>query len=156
MERLFEGVKICVTSILQRDRAEIARAAAMCGGAYSADLDQTCTHLLVGKAEGPKFETALAWRLHTVDPDWFWTSIDNGVRQDEEAFRIAPPRSAPAAADPAKLFLRNLVFYASAGVRRIYGELFDRLVSSGGGRIAATLSDKVTHYVVVRPHLEKE
>lgn len=161
-QELFRGIKVCVTALPPAERKDVQRATEECGGIYSADLDQTCTHLLVGEPQGAKYEMALTWQLKTVHPSWLWDSIEEGLLLPVTRYLITtPPNAGGAAAGPDVLppdqsYFQGLRFYAGQHVQNIFGEKYEKMVTDGAGTLTSTFDEKTTHYIVIRRDLEPE
>lgn len=85
------ALTICLTGF-GLEWKEIAEKIQANGGFHRADLTRSCTHLIVKKAEGKKFNAARSWKVATVTLDWLEQSIQRGLILDEEKFDpLLPP-----------------------------------------------------------------
>lgn len=76
---------ICLTGFGDQ-RDEIAEKIRESGGRHTGDLTRRCSHLIVSKPEGKKFNAAKAWNIYTVTLDWLLQSIERGLILEEKKF----------------------------------------------------------------------
>ncbi|POR33396.1 S-M checkpoint control protein rad4 [Tolypocladium paradoxum] len=76
---------ICLTGFGDQ-RDEIAQKITSNGGEYTGDLTRKCSHLIVSKPEGKKFQAAKSWGLYTVTLAWLDQSIARGMILEEAKF----------------------------------------------------------------------
>ncbi|PHH73694.1 hypothetical protein CDD82_5314 [Ophiocordyceps australis] len=82
---------ICLTGFGD-ERSTIAQSIASSGGRHTGDLTRKCSHLIVCKPEGKKYQAAQNWKLHTVTLGWLHQSIARGMILDEARFDpLLPP-----------------------------------------------------------------
>ncbi|XP_078670927.1 DNA topoisomerase 2-binding protein 1-like isoform X2 [Branchiostoma floridae x Branchiostoma belcheri] len=86
---VFKGIVVCVTGLDSVDRQEIRTQVEQYGGRYSGELRmKECTHLVAKEPKGAKYEFARKWKLHCVTTRWFYESLEAGVCQDENLYRL--------------------------------------------------------------------
>ncbi|KAI8489596.1 DNA topoisomerase 2-binding protein 1 [Branchiostoma belcheri] len=86
---VFQGIVVCVTGLDSVDRQEIRTQVEQYGGRYSGELRmKECTHLVAKEPKGAKYEFARKWKLHCVTTRWFYESLEAGVCQDENLYRL--------------------------------------------------------------------
>ncbi|XP_024517233.1 uncharacterized protein LOC112341415 [Selaginella moellendorffii] len=112
----FSGLTICVTGLSKEARKQVQITTERLGGSYSPDLHSGCTHLVVQRSAGRKYEHALKNRfkkgLFVVTLAWFVNSARLNERLDEskydattgdvESAENSLPRDDPAACMPQK------------------------------------------------------
>eukprot|EP01102_Stenamoeba_stenopodia_P009942 TRINITY_DN2954_c0_g1_i1.p1 TRINITY_DN2954_c0_g1~~TRINITY_DN2954_c0_g1_i1.p1 ORF type:complete len:443 (+),score=72.22 TRINITY_DN2954_c0_g1_i1:221-1549(+) len=74
----FAGCIICVTNLSTSTRSTIDRLVTSYGGVYSADLTNSCTHLISPVPFGLKYKYASIWGTHVVTINWLLDSINAG------------------------------------------------------------------------------
>ncbi|XP_077979185.1 PAX-interacting protein 1-like, partial [Glandiceps talaboti] len=97
VSQTFTGVVACMSQIPQEDRNKIWAMITFYGGKCQANLNSKCTHLIVPKAEGAKYECALQHsdNIKVVMPDWISDSVSKKCKQDEGQYHprlIIPPK----------------------------------------------------------------
>ncbi|KAI8668140.1 hypothetical protein NCS55_00838400 [Fusarium keratoplasticum] len=86
-----DSLMICLTGFGEQ-RDEIALKITSNGGKYTGDLTKKCSHLIVNKPEGRKYEAARQWGIHPVTLAWLDQSIARGMILEETKFDpILPP-----------------------------------------------------------------
>lgn len=68
--QLFSNVRICLSQISRADSKSLWAMITLQGGKCQLHLDRYCTHLITGKANGVKYETATRHHIPIVTPDW--------------------------------------------------------------------------------------
>lgn len=68
--QLFSNVRICLSQISRVDSKSLWAMITLQGGKCQLHLDRYCTHLIIGKASGAKYETATRHHISIVTPDW--------------------------------------------------------------------------------------
>ncbi|RXG60380.1 PAX-interacting protein 1 [Armadillidium vulgare] len=84
--QIFSGVKATVSKLDIQDSRAIWGLLNFYGGKCTLDFDHTCTHLIVGRPEGIKFNRAIEKPTIIVTPDWVVDSIAAGLRKDEAEY----------------------------------------------------------------------
>lgn len=88
---ILKGCSICVSGLDARRKEEIKRLVEKHGGIYLADLHlKRTTHLLIEKPTGQKYDFALRWSVHCVQPDWLYDCINAGCWLDEREYLVTP------------------------------------------------------------------
>ncbi|KAF9765482.1 hypothetical protein IL306_002235 [Fusarium sp. DS 682] len=80
-----DSLLICLTGFGDQ-RDEIANKITSNGGLYTGDLTRRCTHLIVNKPEGKKYNAARAWGIHPVTLAWLEQSIARRMILEEAKF----------------------------------------------------------------------
>lgn len=80
-----DSLLVCLTGFGDQ-RDEIASKITSNGGRYTGDLTRRCTHLIVNKPEGKKYQAAKAWGIYPVTLAWLDQSIARGMILDETKF----------------------------------------------------------------------
>lgn len=85
----FKGCFVCATGVETSQRQDVKKRVPEYGGYYTGELKcNECTHLIVGTPQGPKFEFARKWKIHTVSINWFYDSIEAGYCLDEQLYCV--------------------------------------------------------------------
>ncbi|KAJ7380909.1 PAX-interacting protein 1 [Desmophyllum pertusum] len=84
-EQLFKGIVVCPSQIPVNDRDALWAMVTYHGGQCQLNLNSNCSHLVIPRPSGEKYECAL---MHTdsikiVTPSWIVDSIKEKKRQDE-------------------------------------------------------------------------
>ncbi|CAD5115093.1 unnamed protein product [Dimorphilus gyrociliatus] len=86
---LFKGLTICVSGLSTQARAVVKERVEELGGNFSGSMNQmSCTHLIVDKPEGQKYEYAKKWRIHTVSLQWLNDCYEKKEARDEFQYQI--------------------------------------------------------------------
>ncbi|KAF4462370.1 S-M checkpoint control rad4 [Fusarium albosuccineum] len=86
-----DSLLVCLTGFGDQ-RDEIAFKVTSNGGLYTGDLTRRCTHLIVNKPEGKKYQAARDWGIHPVTLAWLDQSIARGMILEEAKFDpMLPP-----------------------------------------------------------------
>ncbi|KAK8740524.1 hypothetical protein OTU49_002956, partial [Cherax quadricarinatus] len=85
ISQVFSGVTACVTRLSLADTLAVWGMITFAGGKCSLVLTNSCTHLIVGKPEGAKYNCALENEDHIniVTPDWVPECLAEGSKVDE-------------------------------------------------------------------------
>jgi topoisomerase (DNA) II binding protein 1 len=84
-----KGCSICVSGLSGRQKEEIKRLVEENGGVYLPDLKmKDTTHLLIEKPTGQKYDFALRWSVHCVQPDWLYDSINARCWKKESPYLV--------------------------------------------------------------------
>ena len=88
---IFKGCSICVSGLSERRKDEIKRLVEEHGGFYSPELKlKGSTHLLIEKPTGKKFNYALRWSVHCVQPNWLYDCINAESWIEESPYIVKP------------------------------------------------------------------
>lgn len=99
-DKLFSGVVACPSQIPTEDRDALWAMITFYGGCCQATFDPSCTHLLVPKPEGDKYECALQHpEVKIVIPDWVVDSIKAKTLLDESNYAPVKEIEAGAASE---------------------------------------------------------
>ena len=93
---------VCLTGFGDQ-RDEIAERITSNGGEYTGDLTRKCSHLIVSKPEGKKFQAARSWGVYTVTLAWLDQSIARGMILEEAKFDPLLPADAQGVGALAKI-----------------------------------------------------
>ncbi|ORX87579.1 BRCT domain-containing protein [Anaeromyces robustus] len=174
----FVDVQICVTGISGENREVIENFTRLYGGQYSADLTHQCTHLIVEKPNGRKYEYAKKWGLYLVNPRWFTDCISKRVRIDESDYLLENNDEEENNTDETydmndfpddenfdflmseeikknminnsslDSYLERCIIYFGSGFSPEKLNLLKKCVLHGGGTRYSDFNSKVTHYIV--------
>ncbi|KAG8190391.1 hypothetical protein JTE90_022034 [Oedothorax gibbosus] len=84
--QLFYGLVFCPSQLSLKDKKKLWAMVTFFGGTFRLNFNKSCTHLVVGKPEGAKYEKALACGVKVVTPDWITDSIQNKYQCDEDLY----------------------------------------------------------------------
>uniref|UniRef100_A0A4W5MFE9 DNA topoisomerase II binding protein 1 n=1 Tax=Hucho hucho TaxID=62062 RepID=A0A4W5MFE9_9TELE len=88
---VLRGCTVCVTGLSTVERKEVQRLCQQHGASYTGKLKMNeCTHLIVGKPSGQKYEYAQKWNVFCVSLHWLFDSIEKGFCQDESCYTSTP------------------------------------------------------------------
>ncbi|XP_041718089.1 DNA topoisomerase 2-binding protein 1-A [Coregonus clupeaformis] len=83
------GCTICVTGLSTVERKEVQRLCQQHGASYTGQLKMNeCTHLIVSKPSGQKYECAQKWNVFCVSLHWLFDSIEKGFCHDESRYTV--------------------------------------------------------------------
>ncbi|XP_061413501.1 DNA topoisomerase 2-binding protein 1 [Lethenteron reissneri] len=86
-----QGCMLSVTGLSTQERRDIQRLVTKHGGTYSGELKMNeCTHLIVHKPQGQKYEFARKWNVACVTVQWLHDSVERGACQDEGLYAVLP------------------------------------------------------------------
>ncbi|XP_034939665.1 PAX-interacting protein 1-like [Chelonus insularis] len=99
--QLFSSVRACVSQVSQIDHKSLWGMIALQGGKCQLRLDRYCTHLIVGKASGAKYDAAIRHHIKIVTPDWVTECCKERTLIDETEYHprllvYPPPNSSTA------------------------------------------------------------
>lgn len=106
--QLFSGLVICPSKVAKRDRDLLWSLVTFYGGVCRLNLSKSCTHLVVTKPEGKKYEEAVKHsdQITTVTPDWITDSVKLKSLQDVKKYHpsliIVPEVKPPSPVSKAK------------------------------------------------------
>uniref|UniRef100_A0A673ZLS3 DNA topoisomerase II binding protein 1 n=1 Tax=Salmo trutta TaxID=8032 RepID=A0A673ZLS3_SALTR len=88
---VLRGCTVCVTGLSKVERKEVQRLCQQHGASYTGQLKMNeCTHLIVSKPSGQKYEYAQKWNVFCVSLHWLFDSIEKGFCQDESLYTSIP------------------------------------------------------------------
>ncbi|KAM9552229.1 DNA topoisomerase 2-binding protein 1-A-like isoform 3-T3 [Salvelinus alpinus] len=88
---VLRGCTVCVTGLSTVERKEVQRLCQQHGASYTGQLKMNeCTHLIVSKPSGQKYEYAQKWNVFCVSLHWLFDSIEKGFCQDESRYTSTP------------------------------------------------------------------
>ncbi|RPA78754.1 BRCT domain-containing protein [Ascobolus immersus RN42] len=87
----FFGLKVCVTTFMDDERAEIIQMLTDNGAEYHPDLTKDVTHLIAPEAAGKKYHFARKWKIQICGPEWIRDSIERGMILDEACYDLRLP-----------------------------------------------------------------
>ncbi|EFN81703.1 PAX-interacting protein 1 [Harpegnathos saltator] len=77
--QLFSNIRACISQVSRTDSKSLWAMITLQGGKCQLRLDRYCTHLITGKANGVKYETAMRHHIHIVTPDWITECCKKGA-----------------------------------------------------------------------------
>ncbi|XP_061181170.1 DNA topoisomerase 2-binding protein 1-like [Saccostrea echinata] len=84
---VFKGLVITVSGLDSEERNQVKKAVEAEGGKYTGEMKvNECTHLIINKPKGAKYEFAKKWKIHIVKSDWLYDSIERGYCLEERDF----------------------------------------------------------------------
>ncbi|XP_078332044.1 DNA topoisomerase 2-binding protein 1-like isoform X2 [Crassostrea virginica] len=87
---IFKGLVITVSGLDSEERNQVKKAVEAEGGKYTGEMKvNECTHLIINKPKGPKYEFAKKWKIHIVKSDWLYDSIEKGYCLEEKQFALS-------------------------------------------------------------------
>ncbi|XP_055995895.1 DNA topoisomerase 2-binding protein 1-like [Ostrea edulis] len=86
---IFKGLVITVSGLDSEERNQVKKAVEAEGGKYTGEMKvNECTHLIINKPKGAKYEFAKKWKIHIVKSDWLYDSIEKGYCLEERQFSL--------------------------------------------------------------------
>lgn len=86
---IFKGLVITVSGLDSEERNQVKKAVEDEGGKYTGEMKvNECTHLIINKPKGAKYEFAKKWRINIVKSDWLYDSIEKGYCLEEKQFSL--------------------------------------------------------------------
>ncbi|XP_062568872.1 DNA topoisomerase 2-binding protein 1-A-like [Saccostrea cucullata] len=90
---VFKGLVITVSGLDSEERNQVKKAVEAEGGKYTGEMKvNECTHLIINKPKGAKYEFAKKWKIHIVKSDWLYDSIERGYCLEEKDFCLTCDR----------------------------------------------------------------
>lgn len=170
---LLYGCSISFTGAPPDERSRMGNLIVSHGGNYSADMNSSCTHLVVsgnvGKRSSPKIAFAKKWDIPIVSSAWLLSSISKGMCLDTAAFLLNSDEFSSQLAAPTQSFLydditvedinraldvpkylADLHIYVGEGGSGDRSVLLKKLILIAGGTRHTDLFDKniITHYII--------
>ncbi|XP_070567106.1 PAX-interacting protein 1-like [Ptychodera flava] len=97
--QIFTGVVACPSQITGQDKDKLWSIITYYGGKCQLNFDKKCTHLIVPRPEGAKYECAVqhkdSFNVKIVMPDWIIDSVTMKIKQNEAKYHprlIIPPK----------------------------------------------------------------
>ncbi|OWF40591.1 DNA topoisomerase 2-binding protein 1-like [Mizuhopecten yessoensis] len=86
---IFKGLVITVSGLDPQERNDVKKLIHSEGGKYTGEMKvNECTHLIINKPKGTKYEFAKKWKLNIVRTAWLYDSVDKGFCQDTEKYKV--------------------------------------------------------------------
>lgn len=86
---IFKGLVITVSGLDPQERNDVKKLINSEGGKYTGEMKvNECTHLIINKPKGTKFEFAKKWKLNIVRTEWLYDSISKGFCQETEKYKV--------------------------------------------------------------------
>ncbi|KAJ8307553.1 hypothetical protein KUTeg_015637 [Tegillarca granosa] len=86
---VFMGLVITVSGLDSEERAQVKKLAESEGGKYTGEMKANeCTHLIINKPKGSKYEYAKKWGVRIVKSDWLYDSIEKGFCLEENKYEL--------------------------------------------------------------------
>ncbi|XP_060078060.1 DNA topoisomerase 2-binding protein 1-like isoform X2 [Ylistrum balloti] len=86
---IFKGLVITVSGLDPKERNDVKKLINSEGGKYSGEMKvNECTHLIINKPKGTKYEFAKKWKLNIVRTEWLYDSIEKSFCQDSEKYKV--------------------------------------------------------------------
>uniref|UniRef100_A0A673ZM52 DNA topoisomerase II binding protein 1 n=1 Tax=Salmo trutta TaxID=8032 RepID=A0A673ZM52_SALTR len=117
---VLRGCTVCVTGLSKVERKEVQRLCQQHGASYTGQLKMNeCTHLIVSKPSGQKYEYAQKWNVFCVSLHWLFDSIEKGFCQDESLYTSIPTSKKKEGEAPGSRFIVT-VFSVNSEVHDSY------------------------------------
>lgn len=72
----FESFRFCVSQYEEKDRLLLRNLCFVLGAKLVEKLTRKVTHLLCKFANGPKYEAACKWGIHSITSDWIFECVN--------------------------------------------------------------------------------
>ncbi|CAI9266608.1 unnamed protein product [Lactuca saligna] len=82
----FTGLQFCVSQYEDKDKELLRNVCHVLGGKLVKRLTKKVNYLICKFTEGPKFEAAREWGIHTVTIEWLWESVNQNKVVDWSGF----------------------------------------------------------------------
>lgn len=71
----FERFRVCVSQYEEKDRQLLRNLCFVLGAKFAEKLTKKVTHLLCKFTNGPKYEAARKWGIHSITSEWIYECI---------------------------------------------------------------------------------
>ncbi|XP_063404919.1 DNA topoisomerase 2-binding protein 1-like [Mytilus trossulus] len=107
---VFYGLVITVSGFDSTERGEMKTMIEAEGGKYTGEMKvKECTHLIINKPKGQKYEFARKWKMHIIKSEWLYDSVEKGYCLDESKYGLEGRDSGVKTSTPEKGKAKNRV-----------------------------------------------